>query len=89
MPGVMQEDLIQSLLDAAQFIAVDQNFFGGSAHSSQGLVNHDAGVGKRVTFAGGAGGELISSPGASRILGWVSVGVFGALAARLAIMERA
>jgi len=41
------------------------------------------------SFAGGAGRALISSPRASRILGWVSGGVFVALAARLAIMERA
>ncbi|WP_170589427.1 LysE family translocator [Ruegeria arenilitoris] len=41
------------------------------------------------SFAGGAGRALILSPRASRILGWVSGGVFVALAARLAIMERA
>ena len=40
-------------------------------------------------FAGGAGRVLVSSPRASRILGWVSGGVFAALAVRLAVMERA
>ncbi|CUK00368.1 Homoserine/homoserine lactone efflux protein [Ruegeria denitrificans] len=40
-------------------------------------------------FAGGAGKALISNPCASRIMGWVSGGIFAALAIRLAIMERA
>ncbi|WP_170762153.1 LysE family translocator [Ruegeria lacuscaerulensis] len=40
-------------------------------------------------FAGGAGKVLISNPRASRILGWVTGGIFSALAIRLAIMERA
>ncbi len=40
-------------------------------------------------FAGGAGRVLISNPRASRIMGWVSGGIFTALAIRLAIMERA
>ncbi|MBO9445665.1 LysE family translocator [Ruegeria sp. R14_0] len=40
-------------------------------------------------FAGGAGKMLISNPRASRIMGWVTGGIFTALAVRLAIMERA
>lgn len=40
-------------------------------------------------FAGGAGRLLISNPRASRIMGWVTGGIFTALALRLAIMERA
>lgn len=40
-------------------------------------------------FAGGAGRILIANPRASRILGWISGGIFTALAIRLAIMERA
>ncbi len=40
-------------------------------------------------FAGGAGRMLISNPRASRIMGWVTGGIFTALAIRLAIMERA
>ncbi len=40
-------------------------------------------------FAGGAGKLLISNPRASRIMGWVTGGIFITLAARLAIMERA
>ncbi len=40
-------------------------------------------------FAGGAGRVLISNPRASRIMGWVTGGIFAALAVRLAIMERA
>ena len=40
-------------------------------------------------FAGGAGRVLISNPRASRIMGWVTGGIFAALAIRLAIMERA
>ncbi len=40
-------------------------------------------------FAGGAGRLLIGNPRASRIMGWVTGGIFTALALRLAIMERA
>ncbi|WP_170772656.1 LysE family translocator [Ruegeria lacuscaerulensis] len=40
-------------------------------------------------FAGGAGRVLISNPRASRIIGWVTGGIFTALAIRLAILERA
>ena len=40
-------------------------------------------------FAGGAGRVLISNPRASRTMGWVTGGIFSALAIRLAIMERA
>lgn len=40
-------------------------------------------------FAGGAGKVLISNPRASRIMGWVTGGIFAALAVRLAVMERA
>ncbi|WP_298935391.1 LysE family translocator [uncultured Ruegeria sp.] len=40
-------------------------------------------------FAGGAGKVLISNPRASRIMGWITGGIFSALAIRLAIMERA
>ncbi|MES0864589.1 LysE family translocator [Ruegeria sp. SCPT10] len=39
-------------------------------------------------FAGGAGKVLVSNPRASRIMGWVTGGIFTALAVRLAIMER-
>ena len=39
-------------------------------------------------FAGGAGKVLVSNPRASRIMGWVTGGIFTALAIRLAIMER-
>ena len=48
------------------------------------LVNGLVGI-----FAGGAGKVLISNPRASRIMGWVTGGIFTALAVRLAIMERA
>lgn len=41
------------------------------------------------SFASGAGRALVANPRASRILGWISGGVFAALAVRLAIMERA
>jgi len=39
-------------------------------------------------FAGGIGQTLIGSPVFSRILGVISAGIFGALAVRLALMER-
>ncbi|RBW52211.1 LysE family translocator [Ruegeria sp. A3M17] len=40
-------------------------------------------------FAGGAGRVLIANPRASRIMGWLTGGIFTALAIRLAILERA
>lgn len=40
-------------------------------------------------FAGGAGRLLVGNPRASRIMGWVTGGIFAALALRLAILERA
>ncbi|WP_171175698.1 LysE family translocator [Ruegeria sp. HKCCD8929] len=40
-------------------------------------------------FAGGAGRRLTGNPRAARVLGWLSGGIFTALALRLAIMERA
>nr|WP_216600430.1 MULTISPECIES: LysE family translocator [unclassified Ruegeria] len=39
-------------------------------------------------FAGGAGRVLVGNPRASRIIGWITGGIFAALAIRLAIMER-
>ncbi|SDX15853.1 Threonine/homoserine/homoserine lactone efflux protein [Ruegeria halocynthiae] len=48
------------------------------------LVNGMVGI-----FAGGAGRFLVSNPRASRIMGWITGGIFTALAVRLAIMERA
>ncbi|KIC40100.1 threonine transporter RhtB [Ruegeria sp. ANG-R] len=48
------------------------------------LVNGLVGI-----FAGGAGRILVSNPRASRIVGWITGGIFTALAIRLAIMERA
>ncbi|EEE36889.1 transmembrane amino acid efflux protein [Rhodobacteraceae bacterium KLH11] len=40
-------------------------------------------------FAGGAGRLLVSNPRASRIMGWITGGIFATLAIRLAILERA
>lgn len=40
-------------------------------------------------FAGGAGRRLTRSPKTARVLGWISGGIFGALALRLAFMEKA
>ncbi len=58
--------------------------FGAIIYIGGFVINGLVGV-----FAGGAGQMLINSPRASRILGWVSGGIFTALAIRLAIMERA
>ncbi|GGH35081.1 Threonine/homoserine/homoserine lactone efflux protein [Cribrihabitans marinus] len=46
----------------------------------------NAGVG---LFAGGAGRRLTGNPSTRRALGWLSGGIFAALALRLAIIERA
>lgn len=40
-------------------------------------------------MAGGASRHFIGNPRASRVLGWISGGIFAALAIRLAILERA
>ncbi|MCA0905901.1 LysE family translocator [Ruegeria marisrubri] len=48
------------------------------------LVNGLVGV-----FAGRAGKVLIGNPRASRIIGWITGGIFSALAIRLVMMERA
>lgn len=48
------------------------------------VINGSVGV-----FAGGAGRYLAESPRTSRIIGWISGGIFAALALRLAIVERA
>ena len=50
--GVLDHDLVQLKLDGFQMRRVDQDLFGGTLHSSQRLMNHDAGVGQGVTFAG-------------------------------------
>mgnify|MGYP000371467353 CR=1 FL=1 len=48
------------------------------------VINGAVGV-----FAGSARGWLTESPRVSRVLGWISGGIFAALALRLAAMERA
>ncbi len=62
-----------------QFLA-----FGAIISTGGFIVNGMVGV-----FAGRAGQVLIGNRRAARILGWVSGGIFAALAIRLAIMERA
>ncbi|MGV6803470.1 MAG: LysE family translocator [Ruegeria sp.] len=57
--------------------------FGVIISTSGFIVNGLVGI-----FAGGAGQVMISNPRASRVLGWISGGVFAALAVRLAVMER-
>lgn len=58
--------------------------FGAIIGMSGFVVNGLVGI-----FAGGAGRALIRNPRTSRILGWISGGIFAALAIRLAIIERA
>lgn len=62
-----------------QFLA-----FGAIISTGGFIVNGMVGV-----FAGRAGQVLIGNRRAARVLGWVSGGIFAALAIRLAIMERA
>jgi len=57
--------------------------FGGALSMGGLLVNGFVGV-----MAGGAGRRLARSARFARVLGYVSAGVFGALALRLAMMER-
>ena len=54
------------------------SFFGGL------VINGSVGV-----FAGSIGQRLAGSPGFARVLGYVSAGVFAALAIRLALLEKA
>ncbi|MEX0348821.1 MAG: LysE family translocator [Paracoccaceae bacterium] len=58
--------------------------FGGVIALGGFVIN--AGVG---LMAGGASRHLIGNARAGRVLGWVSGGIFAALAVRLAILERA
>ena len=57
LAGVFDLKLVQSVLDASKFLPMDHDFFGSSLHSSQRLVDHDAGVWQRVPFSGRAGGQ--------------------------------
>ncbi len=76
---------IPQFVDPAQGAILQQFLIFGAIIALGGFaVNGLVGI-----FAGGAGRVLTSNPRASRIMGWVTGGIFTALAVRLAIMERA
>src|SRR5262245_41659472 len=45
MAGVLQQNLVHLLLDPPEFLGVDRDFLSSALHASEGLVDHDAGVG--------------------------------------------
>ena len=55
--GVLDQDAIEPFLDFDELLGVDEDVFGGAFGAGQGLVDHDAGVGQGLAFAGGAGGQ--------------------------------
>lgn len=76
---------IPQFVDPAQGSVLLQFLIFGTISALGGFVAN----GLVGAFAGGAGRVLTSNPRASRIMGWVTGGIFSALAIRLAIMERA
>lgn len=75
---------LPQFVDPARGPILPQFLVFGAILATGGLViNGLVGV-----FAGSLGRRLANSPRFARILGWVTAGVFTALAARLALMER-
>lgn len=75
---------IPQFVDPARGSILIQFLIFGAALSLGGLfINGAVGV-----FAGGLGRQMAHSTRFARILGWISAGVFGMLALRLAMMER-
>jgi len=75
---------VPQFVDPARPVLPQFLIFGAVLAAGGFVINGLAG-----TFAGGAGRRLARSPGAARWLGRVSAGIFGALALRLALSERA
>jgi threonine/homoserine/homoserine lactone efflux protein len=74
---------VPQFIDPARGHILSQFLIFGAILATGGLlVNGLVGV-----FAGSLGRRLAQSPRFSRILGWITAGVFTALAARLALME--
>ena len=55
--GMLDEDAVEAFLDLDELLGVDQDVLGGAFHAGQGLVDHDAGIGQGLAFAGRAGGQ--------------------------------
>src|ERR1041384_3987338 len=53
--GVLGIELVQRAFEAYDFFGLDHNVRGRALRAAPGLMDHDAGVGQRKTFAFGAG----------------------------------
>lgn len=75
---------IPQFLDASKPVLAQFLIFGAVMGIGGFVINGAVGV-----FASGAGRRLTGNPRLSRSLGWISGGIFAALAVRLAILEKA
>ncbi len=75
---------IPQFVDPAGSVLMQSLIFGTIIALGGFFVNSAVGV-----FAGGMGRRLVNNPRFSQIVGWITGGIFAALALRLAIMERA
>ena len=75
---------IPQFVDPAGSVLMQFLMFGTIIALGGFIVNSAVGV-----FAGGMGRRLVNNPRVSQIVGWITGGIFAALALRLAIMERA
>ena len=75
---------VPQFVDPARAVLPQFLVFAGVLSLGGFFVNGAVGV-----FAGGIGRTVARSERFSKVLGWISAGVFAALAARLAVMERA
>ncbi len=75
---------IPQFVDPTRPVLAQFLIFGAAISLGGFLINGAVGV-----FAGGLGRQMANSPRFARWISYVSAGVFGALALRLAVMERA
>ena len=55
LAGMLEQYLVEALFYFLEFICVNHNVFRRSFHTSQGLVDHYAGIGQSVSFFGRSG----------------------------------
>ena len=57
VPGVLDENVVNLLLDLVKLLHVNEDFFSCAFHASQRLMNHDAAVGQGKTLSFCSGGK--------------------------------
>ena len=57
MARMLDQDLVHAFLDPLKFLGMNHDFFGGSLHPGEGLMDHDQGIGECIAFLGGACGQ--------------------------------